>query len=860
MRPGNVLRLYGLRLRARLTQELCAFAGIAAGVALLFAAQIANSSLHGAVAQLSHGVAGQATLQLRARDPHGFPQATLARVRALRGVRRAAPLLEADANARGPKGERSIELIGADESLAQLGGALVRHTRLSPFGQIGAVVMPAPLGSALGVTRFGQEVTIEAAGRSVEAPLYALLSKRQIGALTTSPVAVAPLSFVQQALGLQRRLTRILVQPRVGAEAAVETELSRLTGGRLDVEPVGYEQRLFAKAAEANDRSTALFAAVGALVGFLFAFNATLLTVPQRRRLAADLRRDGYTPATVIAVLGFDAAVLGLAASAAGLLLGDELSLRVFHPNPAFLSLAFALGGRRTVELQDALLAAGGGLAAAFLAAFSPLRDVLSRDPLAAIEPRERRRGRRPGGRSTAIGWAGLFTGARLEARLALLGLVCLAAATALVRIAPAAARAGMVLLAGALLAVLPLALAGTLALARALAATRRGAVGHLATMELDALKARSVAIAATGAVAVFGSVAVQGAHRDLLAGLDLAAREASASSPLWVAPAGSYDLLDTAPFATGGRRSPARLQALAKVGKVSVYRGGLLDLGARRVLVSARPSDATPPLALGQLLDGDARATAARLRRGGWLVISKALADERHLRVGQGLALPTPRPAKLRVAALSTNLGWAPGAIAMNAGDYARLWGSADASAYGVRPAPGVSPAQAAASLRRALGPRSGLAVQSATQRVAAQEHESRRALERLSQIADLIPAVAVLAMAAAMGALIWQRRPRMARLRLEGFARRELWRTTLLESLLLVGAGCLTGAIFGAYASRLADKALAGAINFPVAPSLTVLPAVRALALVTGAAVAMLAVPSYLAANVSARVALQD
>ena len=45
-----------------------------------------------------------------------------------------------------------------------------------------------------------------------------------------------------------------------------------------------------------------------------------LLTVPQRRRLIADLRRDGYPPRTVIAVMMFDAAVLGVLASLLGLL------------------------------------------------------------------------------------------------------------------------------------------------------------------------------------------------------------------------------------------------------------------------------------------------------------------------------------------------------------------------------------------------------------------------------------------------------------------------------------------------------------------------------------------------------------
>ena len=36
-------------------------------------------------------------------------------------------------------------------------------------------------------------------------------------------------------------------------------------------------------------------------------------------------------------------------------------------------------------------------------------------------------------------------------------------------------------------------------------------------------------------------------------------------------------------------------------------------------------------------------------------------------------------------MAALSTNIGWAPGAIVMNAADYARAWVSHDASAYNV-------------------------------------------------------------------------------------------------------------------------------------------------------------------------------
>jgi putative ABC transport system permease protein len=74
-----------------------------------------------------------------------------------------------------------------------------------------------------------------------------------------------------------------------------------LAAGRLNVERTDYDEKLFAQAATAVNQSSSLFAVISALVGFLFAFNAMLLSVPQRRRLIAELRRDGYTPRTVIA-------------------------------------------------------------------------------------------------------------------------------------------------------------------------------------------------------------------------------------------------------------------------------------------------------------------------------------------------------------------------------------------------------------------------------------------------------------------------------------------------------------------------------------------------------------------------------
>jgi putative ABC transport system permease protein len=844
MRFANVLHLYRVRLRARLVQELFAVIGIAAGVALLFASQVASQSLSSSVAQLSHGITGNASLQLLARDARGMPESLLAQVRRVSGVRVASPLLEASAEASGPRGSESVELIGADPSLRGLGGALVSHSELEPFAGIGAVLLPAPLAKRLGVTKFGREVTLRLYGRTEHAPLYERLHESQIGGLAASPIVVAPLFFAQEMAGLGARVSRILVEPAPGKEQQVGHALHALAAGRssigrLNVERTSYDERLFAKAASASNQSTALFAVISALVGFLFAFNAMLLTVPQRRRLIADLRRDGYTPSTVVGVLLLDAVILGTFACVAGLLLGEELSLYLFHANPGYLGSAFAVGTQRVVGWQSVAIAVCGGMFAAIVAVLSPLRDIVSRDPLAAITPKE-------------------STGRRgAHARTALAGAACLAAASAILLGLPRLAIVGMVLLIAALLLMLPASLIGALALLSRLARRLTGAVAHVAAMELSAARARAIGVAATGAIAVFGAVAIQGAHADLLKGLENAARDENAFTDVWVSPPGAYNLLRTTPFKA---TQQATLERLPGVRSVRIYRGGLLDWGERRVWVIAPPIEASPLLPSSQIVEGSIARATEHLREGGWVVLAQALAREHHLSIGDRVRLPTPIPMTVRVAALSTNVGWAPGAIIMTAPEYARAWGSSDASAYNVLLNPRVAPARGAREIAGALGPSSGLGVQTASAHEVEQNALSRQGLQRLTQIATLILLVAVLAMAAAIGNMVWQRRPRLAKLKLEGFPRVELWRTILLESLVLLAVGCLGGAVFGLYGQQLLDRALANVVNFPVVYSVAVPAAVLSLTIVMAAALSIIAIPGYLAAGVSPAVALED
>jgi putative ABC transport system permease protein len=837
----EILYIYRARLRARLVlvQELLAILGIAVGVALLFASQVASTSLDGSIRQLSSGIVGRASLQLLARDPHGFDERLLGKVRGLPGVSATEPVLEARATVIGPHGRRTVELIASDPRYANLGGALLQRFTAAQLGTLRVIALPAPVAQAIGVDSL-QTVGLELGARRLTALMGAKLDAGDIGALVRSPVAIAPLAYAQEASGLRGRLSRILVRAQPGHEREVRTELDALAAGQpLNVEPADIDAQLFAAAAAPANQSEELFSAISALVGFMFAFNAMLVTAHLRRSLVETLRRRGATRTMTVQVLLFDALVLGVLGTLLGLALGEALSMLVFGADPGYLAFAFAVGEQRIVAWQSVALAAAAGLLAACIGVLVPLRDVLTRrlrtassqDPGA---PRRRgRRKRRRGVPRPAVG-AGL-----------------LAITTAILLAHPQSAILGCVTLVVALLFLLPVTFDAMLAGFAALQRPLYAASTRIALIELRAPhnRMRSLAIAATGAVAVFGSVAIEGARSNLLRGLDASARAIDSNAAVWVSPQGAANTFTTIPFEGTEARTLSRLPGVSAVG---VYRGGFLDWGDRRVWVLAPPSTAAQPIPAGQLVQGEPGSATTAIRRGGWAVLSRALAAAHQLRIGERFTLPSPHPTVLRVAALSTNLAWPSGAVIVNGGQYAHAWGSADVSAYQVQIQPDVSPAAVSARIQRVLGANTALVAETAAQRMRANYATTRQSLSRLSQIGKLVLIAAVLAMAGAMGSMIWQRRPQLAYIKRQGYKRGVLWRALLCESALLLSAGCSLGAGFGIYGQLLLSHALASVTGFPIIFSIGGVTALTSFALVSAAAVVILALPGYLAVRV--------
>jgi putative ABC transport system permease protein len=832
---SNILHLYMVRLKARviLVQEAFVVVGIAVGVALLFASQIASTSLNGSVARMNSGVIGKSKYQLAARSSAGFSESLLGQVRRLPGVYGAIPILEQQASISGPHGTRAVDLIATDPHAVKLVGPLLNRLTARQLAHQEALALPQSIAHAIGVGQL-EEATLQLGGRRIATIVALELGSRNIGELVDSPVVLAPLAYAQRLLDTPGRISRIFVRPYPGHNAEVQAGLERLATNHLNVEPATFDVTLFDQAATPINQSTGTFAAICALVGFMFAYCSILLTIDLRRALIKEVRRGGATRLQTCKILCFDALVLGVIASVLGLALGDLLSVLVFPSSSGYLTFAFPVGTQRIVTTQSIVISVAIGLLAAAIGIVSPARELW----------------RRPATTRDSSATHGTFS------RHALLwlaaALICLTVTAVLMVVAPQSAIVGIVTLLLGLLLLLPLVVdAATVAFERLYnVGGSAGAILAVHEIRSPKTRVRSATIAAISAIAVFASVTIQGSHVNLEGGLNQVISQLSTVANIWVQPSGKQDLLATTPLM--GQR-PLNLSHLHGVRSAQPYRANFLTYDARRIFIAAPPSTATWPIPPSQLTGGSNLALAtARIKAGGWAVVSDAIAKGEHLRVGQSFTLPTPDPITVRLAATTTNLGWSPGAIVLNPRDYVHGWGESTPSAYDVMLSPGASLNAVESEIRRVIGPGTAFTVQTAREHALQLDTASHEGLFRLTQIAILVLLAGLLATATSMTAAISQRRRHYARMKVQGYGTRDLWSALIWESLILFGSGCAIGAVLGMYGQFLLSHALLTVTGFPVKLSPETALAFGCFAIVTIVGATMVLIPGHRAASI--------
>lgn len=789
----TLLIFYRRHLRVQPLRELMAIVGVAAGVALLFAVQVAHRSITGSFEEITHGVAGRATLELAARSPEGFGQSVAEEVEHMPGVKATAPIMQQPVIVIGPKGRRALTLVGATEQVTALGGRLaLQFQRAGEASQGGTLVLTEPTANAIGA-KPGRVLAVQVGDRTEHLALDALVPSSKIGAVAESPVAAAPLPIVQSIAGLPGRLTRILIEPKPGHEATVHRALTQRFGATLNARPIDTEALLLGNAAGPEKQVTLLFSAISLVAGIILAYNALLLASDERRRFIVYLIETGTPDSMIVASLAFDAFILGLAGSLLGLLAGDIISLIAYHTVPGYIAAAFAIGGQRVIGTPTVLIALGGGMLAAFIAAALPaivaLRGGVAAEPDAV-------------GRTLSFARRLHFSAAAVFVCGVLL--ICLSILASLQ--APTTTVAALVGLAAGLVICLPMVLRYILELARIVSRRSSDPAARLATAELRGSPTRSVALLATGTVAAFLMVLIGGSVADVQRAASRGATDLLSSANIWIKPGGPENVYTTQPFTDTETRR--RLQHLSVVSSVLPWRNAFLDLPRRRVWVLGVPPQTPAQIAPSQLVEGSLPTADKHLREGGWAAISEPIAREDHLRLGEHFTIPTPTgPAGLRLAATIANYGWLPGAIVMNGEDYARLWGSTAATQVAVTLRPGTPIERGKRAIEAALPAGSAFAVETANERRSEVSAVLGSTLSRLSDTTIVVLVATIASVIALMIAAVWQRRGRLESLIAIGMSFGQLTRLIFYETGTLLISGCLIGMAAGLTGQDLID-----------------------------------------------------
>ena len=783
----------GLRyLLRRPLQSILCILGVALGVAMVIAIDLANGSAARAFELSTETVAGRATHQIVGSGA-GLDEAVYRRLKVELGVREAAPVVESYAIAV-ELDQQPLRVLGVDafaeapfRSYLGQGNAPLRQNDLTDFFvRPDALLIGQETAARYGL-RLGDALTLRAGDARRTMRIAGILnptderSRRALDGL-----AIVDISTAQELFNMAGRLSHIdlIADERTEAGRALLDRIRAvLPPGAAIVKPSARSQSVesLTDAFRLNLTALSLLALV---VGMFLIYNTITFSVVQRRPIIGTLRCLGVTQAEVFRQILLETLLLGAIGGALGIGLGILLGRGAVGLVSQTINDLYYTVNVRSVDVDPWTLVKGFGLglAASLLAALAPAYEATSIPPITAL--------RRSAGEQR-VRW--------LLPRVALAGLVMLAIGAAMLLLS----RALVVNLGGIFFVLIGLALASPMATIGLMGALQP-LLDHLAGL-VGRLSARGVVNAISRTAIAIASLMVA---VSVIIGLQSMINSFRTTVESWLDASLTADVY-VAPPATGINASNATIapsvvadfEALPDVSDVTHF---------RRVSVDFRTADAeyrqASLLAIRSSRERSARTFVWTLRPADGLWASMAGQDE--VQVSEPFANKygiTPQNNRLllrtdqgerafRVVAVYYDYASDAGVIVMRHETYRRYWEDDQISSLALYVDPTkVSDLSAFVDqLRRQFAGRD--LVISANRELRA---DALAIFERTFTITGalnlLATVVAFIGVLSALMALQIERTRELGMLRANGMTLRQLWRMTLLETGLMGGTAGL-------------------------------------------------------------------
>ncbi|MGB5282318.1 MAG: FtsX-like permease family protein [Arenicellales bacterium] len=627
-------------------QGLLAVSGIALGVAVVLAVDLANSGARAAFELSAQQLQGKATHRLVVPGA-SLPDEVYVNLVRQPAAPPMAPVVNGWVEIEGSSGRYQLvgfDLFAEPPFRSQLSGVANRAGFTADWlTQPGALVLGATTARALGVVE-GDTLNIVYRGK------HATLSVLHIEPSQSSAaddLLLVDIATAKSVLAMQGQLSYV----DLILDAAGEQWLTQHLTTGVQLQSVADQAQGVTRLSAAFELNLTAMSLLALLVGMFLIFNAMTFSMVQRRNLFGRLRAIGVTPRELFKLVLLEALIVAVIGTAIGLLLGVWLGQGLTRLVAATVSELYYSVSVTALQLdwKSLTTAAVLGIVATLLATMVPAWHAARTPPL------------------TTLSRAALEQSARRGVPLwALFGLLLLLAGLLLALVVPG----GVILsFAGLFLLVLGAAMMTPLmirAVHRLLTRVALPGIWRMGVRDLDRHLSRlGIAVAAL-MVALSASVGV---------GVMVESMRGSVNN--WLSDLLSADLYVAAEGFDEGAHLPAvvvtEVAGLGTVATLSRYRDRILPLADRRVeLIGASLATESRN---GYALLSSSSSTWQEFDAGSVLV-SEPLAYHLGLKPGSHLELPTPHgPLQVRVAAVFRDYASEHGRIILDEAVYLQHW-----------------------------------------------------------------------------------------------------------------------------------------------------------------------------------------
>lgn len=390
-----LLRLAVRHAQRRPLQSLFFVLGVAIGVAMIVAIDLANGSAGRAFELGAETVTGRATHQI-VGGPGGLDEQIYTRLRREVGFRLSAPVvtdyviaLELDA--------QPMRLLGVDPFAdapfrsylgSQNPGAAPDYLT-DLMVRPNAVLLSQDVAQRYGLAP-GDTITTRRGAETVALTLVGLLAPGDdLSRRALEGVLVTDIATAQEVLGRVGRLDHIdLILTEGVADQAVREQISARLPPSARIQAVAARSGAVNEMIAAFNLNLTALSLLALVVGMFLIYNTVTFSVIQRRPVLGTLRALGMTRREVYALILVEAGVLGLIGSALGLGLGVLLGRGMVQLVTQTVNDLFFVVAVREIDVPVWTLVKGLGIgvAAALLGAALPAFEATNAPPVGALQ------------------------------------------------------------------------------------------------------------------------------------------------------------------------------------------------------------------------------------------------------------------------------------------------------------------------------------------------------------------------------------------------------------------------------------------------------------------------------------------